>query len=96
MGNQIAIRPISSESVFDIEYLKLILGVTEKTSQQTQNICTTFVQRRPNVIDVGPTLYKYYTNVLCLPGSAEVDHGVPTWCAVHGHVPEVASLDHLH
>ena len=37
-------------------------------SQQTQNICLTFVQRRPNVFDVGPTLYKCYTNVLCLLG----------------------------
>ena len=38
-------------------------------SQQTQNICITFtwfIQRRPNVFDVGPTLYKCYTNVLCL------------------------------
>ena len=34
--------------------------------QQTQNICITFVQRRPNVFDAGPTLYKCYTNVLCL------------------------------
>ena len=33
--------------------------------QQTQNICITFVQRLPNV---GPTLYKCYTNVLCLLG----------------------------
>ena len=37
-------------------------------TQQTQNICITFVQRRPNVYDVGPTLYKSYTNVLCLLG----------------------------
>ena len=37
-------------------------------SQQTQNICITFVQRRPNVFDVGPALYKCYTNVLCLLG----------------------------
>ena len=37
-------------------------------AQKTQNICITFVQRRPNVFDVGPTLYKCYTNVLCLPG----------------------------
>ena len=29
-------------------------------------ICITFVQCRPNVFDVGPTLYKCYTNVLCL------------------------------
>ena len=26
----------------------------------------TFIQRRPNVFDVGPTLYKCYQNVLCL------------------------------
>ena len=39
------------------------------TTQQTQNICITFIQRRPNVFDVGPTLYKCYTNVLCLLGT---------------------------
>ena len=38
------------------------------TAQQTQNICTTFVQRRPNVFDAGPTLYKCYTNALCFLG----------------------------
>ena len=37
------------------------------TAQQTQ-FCITFIQRQPNVFDVGPTLYKYYTNVLCLLG----------------------------
>ena len=37
-------------------------------SQQTQNICITCIQRRPNVFDVGTTLYKWYTNVLCLLG----------------------------
>ena len=37
-------------------------------SQSTQNICIKFIQRRPNVFDVGPTLYKCYTNVLCLLG----------------------------
>ena len=37
-------------------------------SQKTQNICITFVQRRPNVFDGGPTLYKCHTNVLCLLG----------------------------
>ena len=35
-------------------------------TQRAQNICITFIQRRPNVFDVGPTLYKCYTNVLCL------------------------------
>ena len=39
-------------------------------SQQTKNICITFIQRRLNVFDVGPTLYKCYTNILCVP-----------WCA---------------
>ena len=33
-------------------------------TQPTQNICITFVQCRPNVFDVGPTLYKCYTSVL--------------------------------
>ena len=37
-------------------------------SQQTQNICITFVQRQPNVFDVGPTLYNCYGIVLCLLG----------------------------
>ena len=32
----------------------------------------TFVQRRPNVFDVGPTLYKCYTNVLCSLGCVSV------------------------
>ena len=43
-----------------------------RISQQTQNICITFVQRRHNVFDVGPTLYKCYRNVLCLPGYAPI------------------------
>ena len=37
-------------------------------SQQRQNICITFVQCWTNVEDVGPTLYKCYTNILCLLG----------------------------
>ena len=37
-----------------------------KGTQQIQNICITFIQRRPNVFDVGPTLYKCYANVLRL------------------------------
>ena len=35
-------------------------------SQQTQNICLTFVECWTNVADAGPTLYKCYTNVSCL------------------------------
>ena len=41
--------------------------ITDKnlvTTQQTKNICITFVQCRPNA----PTLYKCYTNVLRLLG----------------------------
>ena len=30
----------------------------KSSSQQTQDICITFIQRRPNVFDVGPTLHK--------------------------------------
>ena len=44
--------------------------------QQTQNICITFIQRRPNVFDVGPTLYKCYTNVLCLLGVIFYQSGI--------------------
>ena len=32
--------------------------------RQTQNICIPFVQRRPKVFDVGPTLQKCHTNIL--------------------------------
>ena len=28
------------------------------SSQQTQDICITFIQRRPNVFDIGPALHK--------------------------------------
>ena len=34
------------------------------SSQQKPNIFKTFKQRRPNVFNVGPTLYKCYTNGL--------------------------------
>ena len=37
-------------------------------SPSKQNICITFVQFWTNVEDVGPTLYKCYTNVFCLLG----------------------------
>ena len=33
-----------------------------------KNICITYVQCRPNVSDVGPTLYTCYKYVLCLLG----------------------------
>ena len=34
------------------------------------NICITIIQHRPNFFDVGPTLYKCYTNVSSLLGKA--------------------------
>ena len=37
--------------------------------QQTQNICITFIVCSANVENVGPMLYKCYTNVLCLLGN---------------------------
>ena len=40
--------------------------------QQTQNIYITFIQCWTNVEDVGPTLYKYYTNVVCLLGEVRI------------------------
>ena len=40
----------------------------QQDPQQTQNICITFLQCRTNVEGVGPTLYKCYTNILCLLG----------------------------
>ena len=39
-------------------------GVVVTPSRKTQNICITFVQCWTNVFNVGPTLYKCYTNVL--------------------------------
>ena len=35
-----------------------------RRSQQTQNISITFVQCWTNVEDVGPILYRFYSNVL--------------------------------
>ena len=48
-----------------------VCDVTENEAYatlQTQKNCITFIERRPNVFDVCPTLYKCYTNVLCLLG----------------------------
>ena len=41
---------------------------TLTTSQQTQNICVTLIQCWTNVKDIGPMLYKFFTNVLFLVG----------------------------
>ena len=45
------------------------IDIILETTQQTRNISMTFVQRRPNVEDVGPALYKCHTNVLRLLGN---------------------------
>ena len=37
-------------------------------SQRTQNICITFVQRQPNVFDVGPALYLMLYNGFVFAG----------------------------
>ena len=47
----------------------------ESVTQQKQNICITFIQRRPNVFDVGPTLYKCYTNI-CVCWDIQQRHDV--------------------
>ena len=51
-----------------IQYTNTVADVPPCSAQQTQNICITFIQRRPNVFDAGPTLYKCYTNVSRLLG----------------------------
>ena len=38
------------------------LNVRHAQPRKHKNICITFIQRLPNVFDVGPTLYKCYTN----------------------------------
>ena len=54
------------------------------------NICITFIQRLPNVFDVGPTLYKCYTNVLrLLPRSVFCDPDDEAVCA---HVGALITL----
>ena len=42
--------------------------VNPANTKHLYNIYTTFIQHRANVFDVGPALYKYYTNVLHLQG----------------------------
>ena len=47
---------------------------TNKAWYPSQTICVTFIQCWTNVEDVVPTLYKCYTNVLCLLGSRAGQH----------------------
>ena len=46
------------------------VGAACSHTQQTQNICITFKQCRPNVSAIGQTLYKSYANVLRLLGTS--------------------------
>ena len=48
-----------SSGHYEITYITVM-----KSPRQKQNICITFIQCWSNVEDVGPTLYKCYTNVL--------------------------------
>ena len=63
-----------------------MLRLVKYTSQHTENICITFVQRRPNVFDVGPALNKCYTNVWCLLGGICRKRAVTTtpWPVITG------------
>ena len=41
------------------QHWRNVQGLRESPpAMQTQNICITFIQRQPNVFDVGPALYK--------------------------------------
>ena len=61
------IDPVSRTLNYDTG-CTVILTLVMLALKQTQNICIAFVRCWPNVFDVGPTLYKCHTNVLCLPG----------------------------
>ena len=57
------------KNLHDVFFGWLLFQTIKMTTQWTKNICLTFIQHRPNVFDVGPTLYKCYTDVLCLLGT---------------------------
>ena len=67
--NNLCLRPAAVAALTDVcptsvlKYLRMVLY---------NNIRITFVQRRPYIFDVGPTLCKCYTNVLYSPGIAEL------------------------
>ena len=78
--------PITHAIPGSVTYLDLSTCITgqwakhiDPVSQQTQNICRTFVQRRPNVFDVGPTLCKCYTSVLFLLGLFQTSPSESKW-----------------
>ena len=56
-------------SLYDVTTSRRLAEAKTSHSQQTENICNiTFIQCWANVEDIGPTLYKFYINVLCLLG----------------------------
>ena len=67
-------NPANTKHLYDI--ISYNVGPTSSSTlvqrciNVTQMFCACWVQRQPNVLDVGPTLYKCYTNALCLLGRA--------------------------
>ena len=57
--------------------IKNSIVVLRGKTQQAHNISITFVQRRPNVFDVGLTLYKGNKHILCLMGRIEIKPDLP-------------------
>ena len=64
----VTVQPQVLSDLQEANYKGAMLVLCQQPSQQTQNICIMFVQCWTNVEDAGPTLYKCYTNVLCLLG----------------------------
>ena len=63
-------------------------------TQQAQNICITFIQGWTNVKDVGPTLHKCYTNILCLVGNVLITSKTfPSH--VWGYIPEYYAAEKM-
>ena len=60
--------PISSQKNYCVMLVSLWNNNSYGTSPSTYNICITIIQCWRNVKDVGQTLYKCYTNVVCLVG----------------------------
>ena len=53
------------------------LTVVFNDTRQAQNICIAFIQRRPTVVDAGPTLYKCYNiHLFVFAGYGIFQHGL--------------------
>ena len=63
-------RPTQLEIVKKINLIiwNIYVLILSTITKQTQNNCIIFIQRRPNVFDVGSTLYKFYTNLFLFAG----------------------------